>query len=155
MSRWLSWLAELQPAMFCEISRELAAEKGISNGGWVTISTARAEIECRALVTQRVPSLRMQGRLSRTSGLPYHWSYVGRVTGDPANELIGVVADPNVSIQESKALTGNIRAGRLSFARRIVTGRPELLEPPSRGELPRDNPNVHSAFRLVAQEPRR
>ena len=28
MSRWLSWLSELQPEMFCEVSPELAAEKG-------------------------------------------------------------------------------------------------------------------------------
>ncbi len=155
MSRWLSWLAELQPTMFCEISRELAAQKGITNGGWATITTARAEIECRVLVTQRVPSLRMQGRVVHTIGLPYHWSYVGRVTGDPANELIAFVSDPNVSIQESKALTGNIRAGRLSFARRIVTDGRELLEPQPQAEVPRDRPNVQNPLRAPTQKPRR
>ncbi|MCU1263564.1 MAG: formate dehydrogenase, subunit alpha, partial [Bryobacterales bacterium] len=45
MSRWLSWLAELQPEMFCEVSPELAAAKGLTNGGWATVTTARAEIE--------------------------------------------------------------------------------------------------------------
>ena len=35
----------------------------------------------------------------------------GLVRGDSTNDLISFVADPNVSIQESKALTGNIRAG--------------------------------------------
>jgi formate dehydrogenase major subunit len=44
MSRWLTWLSELQPEMFCEVSPELAAECGLENGGWATISTARAEI---------------------------------------------------------------------------------------------------------------
>ena len=39
MTRWLPWLAELQPELFCEIGSELAAEKGIANGGWVTISS--------------------------------------------------------------------------------------------------------------------
>ena len=29
MSRWLSWLSELQPEMFCEVSPELAAERGL------------------------------------------------------------------------------------------------------------------------------
>src|SRR5258706_9712880 len=53
MSRWLSWLCELQPEMFCEISRQLAMEKGVENGGWVTITTARAEIEAPAPVTDR------------------------------------------------------------------------------------------------------
>ena len=32
--------------------------------------------------------------------------------GDTVNELIAFVADPNVSIQESKALTADIRPGR-------------------------------------------
>ncbi len=45
-------------------------------------------------------------------GLPYHWGGKGLVTGDAANELISFVADPNVSIQESKALTANIAPGR-------------------------------------------
>ncbi len=112
MSRWLSWLAELQPEMFCEISPALAAEKGLSNGGWATITTARGEIEARVLVTERIPPLRIGKRTFQQIGLPYHWGSKGRVKGDSTNDLIAFVADPNVSIQESKALTGNIRAGR-------------------------------------------
>jgi formate dehydrogenase major subunit len=156
MSRWLSWLSELQPEMFCEVSRELAAEKGLRNGGWATITTARGEIECRVLVTDRVRPARVRGRTIHTIGLPYHWSYVGRVTGDPANELIGLVADPNVSIQESKALTGNIRAGRHGFGRRSATDGIELRRPePREGEAPRDLPGVHSKQRHPPVEPKR
>ena len=40
--------------------------------------------------------------------------------GDSANDLISFVADPNVSIQESKAFTGNIRAGRHKAERRVA-----------------------------------
>ncbi|GAB4980322.1 hypothetical protein MAHJHV59_47440 [Mycobacterium avium subsp. hominissuis] len=29
MSRWLPYLSELQPEMFCEVSPELAAERGL------------------------------------------------------------------------------------------------------------------------------
>lgn len=112
MSRWLSWLAELQPEMFCEVSPQLAAERKLKNGGWATIRTARAEIEARVLVTDRIPPLRMKGRMVHQIGLPYHWSSRGLVRGDAANDLIGFVADPNVSIQESKALTGTIEPGR-------------------------------------------
>ena len=112
MSRWLSWLAELQPEMFCEISPELAEEKKIRNGEWVTISTARASIESRVLVTERVRPLRMKGRIVHQIGMPYHWGSMGLVRGDSTNELTSFVADPNVSIQESKALTCNIEAGR-------------------------------------------
>ncbi|MGH2730143.1 MAG: molybdopterin-dependent oxidoreductase, partial [Actinomycetota bacterium] len=123
MSRWLSWLAELQPEMFCEVSPSLAELKGLTNGGWATITTARGEIECRVLVTERIPPLLVKGRTVHQIGLPYHWGSKGLARGDAANELISFVADPNVSIQESKALTGNIEAGRRGEDRRVVTSR--------------------------------
>jgi formate dehydrogenase major subunit len=141
MSRWLSWLSELQPEMFCEVSPDLAREKGLQNGGWATVTTARAEIECRVLVTERMRPIRVRKRVVHTIGLPYHWGSRGRVTGDATNELIGFVADPNVSIQESKALTGNIEPGRRSRGRRVVTSGPmtdEIVAP-----VPRDLPDVH------------
>jgi formate dehydrogenase major subunit len=114
MSRWLSWLSELQPEMFCEVSPQLAAERGLVHGGWATVATARGEIECRVLVTRRLAPLRIRGNWVHQIGLPYHWGVTGRVRGDSTNELIPFVADPNVNIQESKAFTGNITAGRRS-----------------------------------------
>ncbi len=137
MSRWLSWLSELQPEMFCEVSPQLAQEKGLGNGGWATIVTARAEIETRVLVTERVGTLRIRGRDVHQIGLPYHWGGRGLVTGDAANELISFVADPNVSIQESKCLTGNIEPGRRSRMRRAVTsaGFPDEIELGSERDL--------------------
>ena len=124
MSRWLSWLSELQPEMFCEVSPELSLEKGLTNGGWATVSTARGEIECRVLVTERIKPLKLKRRTVHQIGLPYHWGSHGRSTGDAANELISFVADPNVLIQESKALTGNIEPGRKSKERRVVSSGP-------------------------------
>jgi formate dehydrogenase major subunit len=121
MSRWLSWLSELQPEMFCEVSPALAAEKGLTNGGWATISTARGEIEARVLVTERIPALKIRGRTIHQIGLPYHWGSIGLSTGDPASELIAFVAEPNVSIQESKALTGNIETGRRRRKAKMTT----------------------------------
>ena len=41
------YLAELQPALFCEISPQLAAERGVEHGGWVTIITARGAVEAQ------------------------------------------------------------------------------------------------------------
>jgi formate dehydrogenase major subunit len=134
MSRWLSWLSELQPEMFCEVSPELAADKGLANGGWATITTARAEIEARVLVTGRLRPLRIAGRWVHQIGLPYHWGRSGLVRGDSANELIAFAGDPNVSIQESKALTGNIEPGRRSLQRRAATsGRLDGLAAPGPG----------------------
>ena len=48
MSRTLPHLAELQPEFFCEISPELAAERDIEPGGWLTIMTMRGIVEARA-----------------------------------------------------------------------------------------------------------
>jgi formate dehydrogenase major subunit len=112
MSRWLPYLSELQPEFFCEISPELAAERGLEHLGWATIVTARAAIEARVLVTDRVPPLTVQGRQLHQVGLPYHWGGNGISTGDAANELPYMSLDPNVHIQEVKAFACDIRPGR-------------------------------------------
>ncbi|OBA38499.1 formate dehydrogenase [Gordonia sp. 852002-10350_SCH5691597] len=114
MSRWSPYLAELQPEMFCEVSPALAAERGLVNEGWATIISPRAAIEARVLVTDRVKTLRINGRDVHQVGLPYHWG-VGSdavVSGDAANDLIGVTLDPNVQIQESKVGSCEVIAGR-------------------------------------------
>jgi formate dehydrogenase major subunit len=114
MSRWLPYLAELQPEFFCEISPELAAERGLQHGGWATIVTARSAIEARVLVTDRMVPLRVGGNTVHQIGLPYHWGVGGNalVTGDSANDLLGVTLDPNVHIQESKVASCDIQPGR-------------------------------------------
>ncbi len=112
MSRWLPWLAELQPALFAEISPELAASKGIVNGDWVTIRSKRGAIEARALVTARIQPLRVQGRVVHQIGVPFHWGYAGVVTGDIANDLMHLVLEPNVRIMETKAILVDLTKGR-------------------------------------------
>jgi len=112
MSRFLAYLAELQPAPICEVGPELAAERGLVHGDWATVVTARSAIEARILVTDRLPALQVGGRRIHQVGLPYHWGTKGLVTGDSANDLLGLALDPNVAIQESKAGTCDIRPGR-------------------------------------------
>jgi formate dehydrogenase major subunit len=112
MSRMLPHLAELQPEFFCEISPELAAEKGIENGGWMTIIGMRGIVEARALVTRRIQPLVIDGRRVHQVGLPYHWGYRGLVKGDMANDLLAISEEPNVRIMESKGLLCNVVAGR-------------------------------------------
>jgi len=115
MSRWSPYLAELQPEFFCEVSPELARERGLDNAGWATIVTARTAIEARVLVTERIRPLVIDGRQVHQIGLPYHWGVGGGgaiVSGDSANDLLGVTLDPNVHIQESKASTCDIQPGR-------------------------------------------
>jgi formate dehydrogenase major subunit len=113
MSRWVPWLAELQPDFFAEISPRLATRVGVRNGDWVVISTPRNEIEARVLVTERMQPHRVGGQEVETVGLPYHWGYDGLVKGDAANDLVSMVGEPNVSIEEAKAFTCNLRKGRL------------------------------------------
>jgi formate dehydrogenase major subunit len=112
MSRNLPYLAELQPELFCEISPELARQRGLEHTGWATISTARGSIEARVMVTERMRPLKVMGRMIEQVGLPYHWGWKGLVKGDVVNDLLGIAMDPNVHIQESKAATCDIRPGR-------------------------------------------
>jgi formate dehydrogenase major subunit len=112
MSRWTPYLSELQPAMFCEVSPELAEERGLTNGDWATIVSPRAVIEARVLVTDRMTPLKVADRIVHHVGLPYHWGPNGLSTGDAANELSAIVLDPNSHIQEVKAFTVDIQPGR-------------------------------------------
>jgi len=112
MSRWVPYLAELQPDFFCEVSPELAAERSLDHLGWATIITARNVIEARVLVTERMTPLTVQGRTVHQVGIPYHWGWAGYSAGDSANDLIEISLDPNSHIQETKAFACDIRPGR-------------------------------------------
>jgi len=113
MSRFNSWLNELQPEMFVELSPELAEERGIEHRGWVVVATPRGEIEARAMVTRRMRPLAVGGRIIHQIGLPIHWGYAGETVGAMANDLTALVTDPNVSMHEAKAFSCNVRPGRL------------------------------------------
>jgi formate dehydrogenase major subunit len=108
MSRWLPWLAELQPELFVEISPELAKEKGIQNLDWVRISSPRGQVRAKALVTSRMRPLQVDGKTLHQVGMPWHWGYEGLVTGDVVNELTAMVGEPNITIHEGKAFVCNI-----------------------------------------------
>ena len=109
MSRWLPWLVELQPEMFCELSPEHAAELGVKSTDWVVISTPRASIRAKALVTSRLRPFKLRDKTVHQVGLPMHWGYNGVCKGDIANDLCSLVADPNVSIHEAKAFLCQVR----------------------------------------------
>jgi formate dehydrogenase major subunit len=114
MSRWLPWLAELMPELFVEMSPELAEEKGVKNGDWVTVITKRGEVEGRALVTRRMRPFLIDGNTVHEIGIPWHWGYQGLASGDVTNDLSALVADPNVSIHEGKVFSCDLRPGRRS-----------------------------------------
>jgi formate dehydrogenase major subunit len=117
MTRTLSHLTELQPELFTEVSPELAEEARLEHGDWATITTPRAVIAARVLVTRRMRSLWVDGRRLHQVGLPYHWGYKGRAKGDVVNDLLAISEEPNVRIMETKALVCNIEPGRNTHPR--------------------------------------
>jgi formate dehydrogenase major subunit len=140
MSRFNSWLNELMPAMFVELSPELAAEKGIEHGGWLTLTSPRGEIEARAMVTRRIKPLQIEGQTIHQIGVPFHWGYAGETVGASANDLTALVADPNVSMHEAKVFACRIRAGR---ATRQPTQPTERTAPrPTREATPETSPSA-------------
>lgn len=148
MSRTVPWLVELQPEMFAEVDPQLAADRGIEDGGWMTIVTERAEIEARAKVTGRMRPLRIDGRVIHQVGLPWHWGYAGLTRGDAANDLGALSGDPNVSIQESKAFTCDVRPGRRhgsSTARLAGVAPPGPPIAPGDDDAPVENPHEENS----------
>ncbi len=106
--------AELQPEAFVELSPELAGELGIAHLGWTVLSTLRGEIEVRAMVTERMRPFTIDGRIVHQVGMPWVFGWEGYARGDIANVLLAITGDANTSIHSTKAVTVNLRAGRLT-----------------------------------------
>jgi formate dehydrogenase major subunit len=111
MSRFNSWLNELQPEMFVEMSPQLAAQRGIIHGGWVRVRSARGSLTARAMVTRRIRLLHIAGKEVHQIGLPFHWGFAGETVGGNANDLTSLVAEPNVSMHEGKVFTCQVEPG--------------------------------------------
>ncbi|MFL5288860.1 MAG: molybdopterin dinucleotide binding domain-containing protein, partial [Rhodopila sp.] len=92
----------------------LAGELGIRHMDWVVLSTLRGDIEARAMVTERVTPFSVNGRIVHQVGMPWLYGWEGYARGDIANVLLAITGDANTSIHTTKALTCNLRPGRLS-----------------------------------------
>ena len=121
-TRVMPHTAELQPEAFVEISPELARELGIAHLGWTVLSSLRGEIEVRAMVTERAQPLTIDGRTVHQIAMPWVFGWEGYARGDIANVLLAITGDPNTSIHTTKAVTCNIRPGRLARAGGIGHG---------------------------------
>lgn len=101
--------AVLQPEFFVEISEELAAEKGITRGGWVHVWSKRGSIEAKAVVTKRIKPLICDGKPVHVVGIPLHWGFTGAARkGFGPNSLTPFVGDANIETPEYKAFLVNI-----------------------------------------------
>jgi formate dehydrogenase major subunit len=113
-TRAMPHTAELQPEAFCEISPELARERGVGHLDWVVLSTLRGEIEVRAMITDRIRPFTIDGRTVHQVGMPWVFGWEGYARGDIANVLLGIYGDANVTIHSTKAITCDLRPGRLA-----------------------------------------
>ena len=110
MTRTQSWLMEMQPQMFVEISHELAELKGFQSGERVNVTSARGKVECSAIITKRFKPFMMGGLTVHQVGIPWHygWRWPSSGKEDSANLLTPPAGDPNTRIPESKAFMVNV-----------------------------------------------
>ncbi len=112
MTRHCSWLLEMQPQNFCEISVELAKELGITNGDKVVVTSGRGEVQAIAMVSERFQPFKIANSTVHQVGLTWHfgWQFPEDGSGfDSANLLTPNVGDANTMIPESKAFMVNVR----------------------------------------------
>ena len=123
LTRWLPWLIEAEPQMFCELSEELGKLKGIKNGERVMVSTHRGQVEAVAIVTSRLKPFKIAGQEIHQIGLPYHYGWLHpKDGGDSANLLTPTVGDPNTMIPESKAFMANVTKLTKQPAKKVKKG---------------------------------
>jgi formate dehydrogenase major subunit len=104
MTRNLPYLVELHPEMFIEINSKLAAQLGIKTGDRVRVKSARKPegIIVRAIVTERLAPLIVNGREVHVVAMPWHWGFKGLSTGASANEVCIDAVDVTANIPEYK-----------------------------------------------------
>jgi formate dehydrogenase major subunit len=98
-------LNEIQPGFFIEVPEALAQQKGIANGTQVVVRSARGKISGVAMVTKRLPTLKIDGKEVWQIGFPIHWGFAGEKghTGPLANMLTPSAMDANTWTPEFKA----------------------------------------------------
>jgi len=109
LTRWLPWLIEAEPQMFCEMSLELAKLREIKNGERVVVSSPRGKVEAVAIVTSRLKPFNIAGQTVHQIGIPWHFGWLHpKDGGESANLLTPTIGDPNTMIPESKAFMANV-----------------------------------------------
>ncbi|MEG1746018.1 MAG: molybdopterin dinucleotide binding domain-containing protein, partial [Raoultibacter sp.] len=102
-------LNEASPKQFIELSKELAAEKGIENGDMVRVFNNRGSVEVNALVTARFKPFIINGKTVHQMGMTHHFGWAGEyTTGNVVNDLPPNVGDPNTFVPEYKAFLVDI-----------------------------------------------
>lgn len=120
LTRWLPWLIEAEPQMFCEMSLELAKLREIKNGDRVSVESPRGKLEAVAIVTSRFKPFNVAGQTIHQVGIPWHFGWLfPKDGGESANLLTPTIGDPNTMIPESKAFMVNVRKATRQPAKTI------------------------------------
>ena len=99
---------QLVPEPFVEIPHDLANDLGIKGGDKVKVTSARASYVAKAMVTQRIKPMLIDGKKTYQIGIPIHWGYRGIAEDEGVTALTGVdllsptVVDPNAYTPEFK-----------------------------------------------------
>ena len=102
----ISWLSELAPELFCEISQTLANVRGIKNGDTVSIRSARGKLSARCIVTERIQQLHINGKNLEMVGIVMNSGSATSV--NCFNNLAHDIGDANTGTPEYKAFLVNI-----------------------------------------------
>ena len=121
LTRWLPWLIEAEPQVFCEMSIELGKLRGIKNGDRVIVETQRGKLEAVAIVTSRLKPFNIAGQTIHQIGVPWHFGWLHpKDGGESANLLTPTVGDPNTMIPESKAFMASVRKLAIGSAKKTT-----------------------------------
>jgi formate dehydrogenase major subunit len=107
-TRNIPWLNELVPEPMVEMPVALAKKLDIVSGDWVKVSSARGELEVKALVTPRMKALNIGGHEVTVVWMPYNWGFQGLSTGPSVNHITIDATDPGAGTQETKACLVNV-----------------------------------------------
>lgn len=109
ITRNIPWLNEIMPEPFAEISKALGKKLGIKEGDMVEVSSARGKVKVRALVTDRIQTLQVNGKETETIGMPWSWGFASLSPGPSTNNLTMASLDPGAGTPEYKCCLVNIR----------------------------------------------
>jgi formate dehydrogenase major subunit len=108
VTRNVPWLNELVPEPVVELPEPLAKKLGLRTGDRAKVSSARGEMEVKAVVTKRMQVMKIAGQEVTVVWMPYNWGFKGLSTGPSTNYLTIDVGDANTWCQETKACLVNV-----------------------------------------------
>ncbi|MDE5879602.1 MAG: hypothetical protein K2G99_06220, partial [Desulfovibrio sp.] len=119
MTRHIPWLAQLQPESFLELSPEQAKAAGILPGALIAVTSPRASLLMRALVTPRLRIGKVEGREASVVGGFVNSGYKGVVCDPITNDLSPAIMAPDGLIPASKGFVVRVEPGTPAEAEKL------------------------------------